>query len=144
MCVCVLVFQSCPTLCDPMDCSQPTPSVHEILPARMLEWVVIPFSRESSPPRDQTCFPCFSGRFFTIWTIREVRIVHRYKEQVNSSLKKGDMELAEPSDRDWVVYTSDYKIINPAKVNITYSLTLSSPNSLSPFLWDPLICSMYL
>ena len=43
----VLVAQSCPTLCDPMNCSPPAFSVHEILQARILEWVAIPFSRGS-------------------------------------------------------------------------------------------------
>ena len=37
-------LQSCPTLCDPMDCSPPGPSVHGILQARVLEWVAISFS----------------------------------------------------------------------------------------------------
>ena len=37
-------FQSCPTLCDPMDCSLPGCSVHGILQARTLEWVAISFS----------------------------------------------------------------------------------------------------
>ena len=41
----VLVTQSCPTLCDPMDCSPPGSSVHGILQARTLEWVAILFSR---------------------------------------------------------------------------------------------------
>ena len=41
--------QACPTLCDPMDYTVP-----EILQARILEWVVIPFSCGSSQPRDQT------------------------------------------------------------------------------------------
>ena len=40
--------------CDPMDCSLPGSSVHEILQARKLEWLGIPFSRVSSQPRDQT------------------------------------------------------------------------------------------
>ena len=48
-----LVAQSCPTICDPVDCSPPGSSVHEILQARILEWVAIPFSRGSSHPRDQ-------------------------------------------------------------------------------------------
>ena len=39
---------------DPKDCILPGSSVHGILQARMLEWVAIPFSRGSSPPRDQT------------------------------------------------------------------------------------------
>ena len=36
-----VVAQSCPTLCDPMDCSPPGSSVHEIFRARILEWVAI-------------------------------------------------------------------------------------------------------
>ena len=39
------VAQSCPTLSDPMDCSLPGSSVHEIFQARVLEWVAISFSR---------------------------------------------------------------------------------------------------
>ena len=35
------VAQSCPTLCDPMDCSLPGSSVHGVLQARVLEWVAI-------------------------------------------------------------------------------------------------------
>ena len=40
--------QSYPTLCDPMDCSPPSSSVHGILQASILKWVAIPFSRGSS------------------------------------------------------------------------------------------------
>ena len=47
-------LQSCPTLCNPLDCSPPGSSVHAILQARILEWVSMPFSRGSSQPRDQT------------------------------------------------------------------------------------------
>ena len=38
------VAQSCPTLCDPMDCSPPGSSIHGILQARILEWGAISFS----------------------------------------------------------------------------------------------------
>ena len=55
---CVFVAQSCPTLCDPMDCSPPGSSVHGILQARILEWVAIPFSKGSSWPRDRTRVSC--------------------------------------------------------------------------------------
>ena len=58
----VLVTQSCPTLCDPMDCSPPSSSVRGILQARILEWVAIPFSRRSSWPKDWTWVPCI-GRW---------------------------------------------------------------------------------
>ena len=42
------VTQSCPTLSDPMDCSLPGSSFHEIFQARVLEWVAIAFSEESA------------------------------------------------------------------------------------------------
>ena len=43
--VCVLVAQSCPTLCNPMDCSPPGSSIHGIFQARVLEWGAIAFFR---------------------------------------------------------------------------------------------------
>ena len=55
------LFQSCRTLGNPMDCSPPGSSVHGILQARIMEWVVISFSRRSSQPRDQTCISYVSG-----------------------------------------------------------------------------------
>ena len=63
---CVLVTQSCPTLWDPTDCSPPGFSVHGILQARILEWIVIPFSRGSSQPTDRILVSCIAGRFFTV------------------------------------------------------------------------------
>ena len=65
--VVVLVAPLCLTLCNPMDCSPPGSSVHAILQARILEWVAMHSSRESSWPRDQIQVPCIAGRFFTIW-----------------------------------------------------------------------------
>ena len=53
---CSLVAKSSLTLCDPMYCSPPGSSVYGILQARILEWVAIPSSRESSRPREQTRF----------------------------------------------------------------------------------------
>ena len=50
----VLVTQSCPTLCDPLDCSLPGFSICGIFQARILEWIAISFSRGSSRPRDWT------------------------------------------------------------------------------------------
>ena len=61
----VLVARSCPTVCNPMDCSPSGSSVHGVLQARMLEWVAIPFSRGSSGPRDQAQSSCIPGGFFT-------------------------------------------------------------------------------
>ena len=61
MCVCIYfrfwflvvkvkVAQSCPILCDRMDCIPPGSSVHGILQARILECIVIPFSRDLLDP----------------------------------------------------------------------------------------------
>ena len=49
-----------------MDCSLPGFSVHGISQARILEWVVISFSEESSQLRDQIPFPALAGGFFTV------------------------------------------------------------------------------
>ena len=54
-------------LCDPMDCSLPGSSIHGIFQARVLEWVVISFSRGSSQPRNWT----------QIWATREAPIIGR-------------------------------------------------------------------
>ena len=60
------VAQSCPTLCNPMDCSLTGSSVHGIFQARVLERVAISFSTGSSQPRDRTWVSGIVGRRFTI------------------------------------------------------------------------------
>ena len=73
-CVYKCVSRSVVFLCDPMDGSPPSSSVHGILQARILEWVVIPISRRFSWPRDQTWVSCIGGRFFTIWSTETLEI----------------------------------------------------------------------
>ena len=53
-----------PTLCNSMDCSLSS-SIHEILQARVLEWVAISFSQGSSQAGDPTQVSYIAGRFFT-------------------------------------------------------------------------------
>ena len=65
------VAQSCPTLCDPVDCSPPGSSVHRILQAGILEWVAISFSRRSSQPKDWTQVSRIAGRLINLWATRE-------------------------------------------------------------------------
>ena len=72
----VKVVQSCPTFCDPMDCSPSGSSACEILQARILERVAIAFSKVSHWLRNQTQVSCIAGRFFTIWVTREVWWAH--------------------------------------------------------------------
>ena len=63
----VLVTQSCLTLWDPMDYSPPG---HLYMGLPRQEWVVIPFSRGSSWPRDWTQVSHIAGRFFMVWDTR--------------------------------------------------------------------------
>ena len=75
---CVQLLQLCPTVCDPMDCSLPGSSVHGIFPARILEWVAIPFSKGSSWPRDQTrisCDFCTCRWALHHWATREAHLL---------------------------------------------------------------------
>ena len=73
------IAQSCPTLCDPIDCSQPSSSVHRIFQAIVLEWIAFSFSRGSSRPRDRTLVSCIVDRHFTIWATREVKAIIKTK-----------------------------------------------------------------
>ena len=60
-------LQSCLTLCNPVDCSLPGSSVHGILQARILEWVAMSSSRESSDPGIKPVSlmsPALADRFF--------------------------------------------------------------------------------
>ena len=68
------VAQSCPTLCNRMDCSLPGSSVHGILQAGILEWVAISFSKGSSWPRDQTWVSRITSRHCTIWATSKAHI----------------------------------------------------------------------
>ena len=77
--MCVLVAQSCLTLCNPMDGSPPGSSVHAILQARILEWVAISFSRGPSWLRDLTRVSSISriGRWLLYhWPTWKTQNVH--------------------------------------------------------------------
>ena len=77
----VFVAQSCPNLCNPMNCSLPGSSVHGILQARVLERVAI-LSKGSSQPTDWTKVSCIAGRFFTVWAMREAHLT--YNKHLNT------------------------------------------------------------
>ena len=69
-----LVAQSCPTLCDPMDCNPPGSSVHGILKKRILEWVAIPSSSDLPHTGIEPTHlmpPSLASRFFTTRAIWE-------------------------------------------------------------------------
>ena len=78
-CVCAKLLQSCPTLCDPMGYSPPGSSVHEILQARIPEWVAVSSSRASSLSRNWTWVSyvfCIGRRVLYHW--RHLRLTSRW------------------------------------------------------------------
>ena len=80
----MIVTQPCPIFCNPVDYSPPGFSVYGILQATTLEWVAIPFSRGSSPPKDRTQVSCIAGGFFTIWATREAQLLHKQPWKLNN------------------------------------------------------------
>ena len=65
------LFSSVQLFVTPWTVARQAPLVHGILQARILEWVAISFSRESSRSRNQAWVSCIAGRFFTVWATRE-------------------------------------------------------------------------
>ena len=66
-CYCCLVTKISLILSNSMDCIKPGSSIHGISQARILEWLVISFSRGSSRPKNPTQVSFIAGRFFTDW-----------------------------------------------------------------------------
>ena len=76
-CVCVCMWaQSCPTLCDPMDCNLPSSSVPGIFQARILEWVAISYSKGSSWLRDWVHISCISLSSHLHWQADSLPLYH--------------------------------------------------------------------
>jgi len=59
------LLQSCPTLCNPVDCSPPGSSVRGVSQTRLLEWVAMPFSRDLPDPGIKPASPALAGGFST-------------------------------------------------------------------------------
>ena len=95
--VTVLVAQSGPTFCNPVNCSPPGSSVHRVLQTRKQEWVAIPFSRGSSQPRDWICVSCIAAGFFTIWATcwQSSNIFRTEKDEIETK------QTSSPVDRTW-------------------------------------------
>ena len=84
------IAPSCPTLCDPMDCSPPGSSVHGIIQARILEYVCISSSRASSWHRDKTRVSCIGRWILYSWATWEapksLKVPSKDNVAVNQSL----------------------------------------------------------
>ena len=131
------VAQSCPTLCDPMDCSIPGSSAHGIFQARILEWVAISFSRGSSGLRDWARVSSIADRCFTVWATREaqskvmLKILHARLQQyisqerrkVQGGFRKGRGTRDQSANNHWITEKAE----NPRKTSISASLTTLKP-----------------
>ena len=97
------VIQSCPTLCDPMDCSLLGSYIHGIFQSRIMEWVAISFSGRSSQPRDGTWVSRIVGRRFTIWATREVfkALYSQQKQDWELTVAQIMNSLLPNSDLNW-------------------------------------------
>ena len=120
-------------LCDPMDCNPWSSFVHEILQARILEWVAWPSSRKSFLPRDRTQVSCITGRFFTTeplgkpladvikylkverlsWVIWWAQCNHKspYKRELGGIKARGDIIMME----QWCGFMSQEKQVASGK-----------------------------
>ena len=100
MCVCVCMstklFHLCPTLCNPMDYSLPSSSVHGIFQARILEWIAMPSSRRSSQSRDRILMSTALAAWFfttsTSWEAQSLYIWSIQSEHVRRARKERKVE----------------------------------------------------
>ena len=123
--LCVSDAHSCLTLCSPTDCSPPGSCVHGILQAGILEWVAIPFSRESSWPRIKPQVSCIAGGFFT-----NLRHFGKWLMQEGRDLM---MRLIPSEDETW-----ENKVTSPPHHSLPFHLLLYWP-CISDFQ-DPFTC----
>ena len=91
----VLNRLSCPTLCDPMDCSPPGCTVLGILQPRILECIAIPFSRRSSWRRD----PMHISLSFLHWQATSLPLVPPGKPSNGPWLR--NMFISKTKERQW-------------------------------------------
>ena len=109
-----------------MDCTQPSFSVHEILQARILEWVVIPFSRGSSLSRDQTWVSNIAGIFFTVWATREAPT-----EAGPVTISSTALWVSNGTIRGWLLGTGRWWLAKVWDLQITFGKPGSAHTSMS-------------
>ena len=133
--VVALVAQSCPTSCDPTDCSLSGSSVRGIIQVTKLEWVAISFSRGSSPPRDWTQVSCVAGRFFTIWVTGKSK---NKESSLGSEAGFPEKVTATLGLKQWGVYEKEYRCL---LLCVLYPANQVSPLSSGKKLIKIMICN---
>ena len=120
--VCANLLQLCLTVCVPMDYSLPRSSVHGILQARILEWVVMPASRGSSRPRDRTrvSYGSCIGR----WALQHQRhlgtYIHRIIRTYTHTHTQGGRERLIPSSSP---HRHSWEVCSHGNKRVSYKLT---------------------
>ena len=112
-CVCAQSLQSCPTLCDHLDCSPPCSSVHRISQAEIVEWVAISFSRGVFPTQGlNLCLLCLlhwqlgssplalPGMPEFLYTNN---VISKWEKKIFNHIKKNKISRNKP--RRWKMYT---------------------------------------
>ena len=125
-------------LCDSMDCSLPGSTVHGIILVRILEWVIISFSKGSSWPRDRTCMFCgfcIGRQILYHWMGDATKEIYFFLTP--SRILKSSAWLW---GRKWLVdqQTELLEGIKGTEGQLTVSWTLSG--SLSMSCWEGLTC----
>ena len=132
----MLVAQSWPTFCDTMDCSPLGSSVHEILQARILEWVAIPFSRRSANPGIEPGSPALQADSLQghqgspVYSVAE----DKYTDNYNSVIR----DIKEMYRKQWS--TEERLLAQMGKVEVTGKEN-DSPHGVSFLGWLMMLTS---
>ena len=112
------VAQSCPTLCNPMNCSPPGSSVHGISRARTLEWVAISYPRGSFQPRGWNHVAFLS--FIHSWVLYHLATWEAlYKHSVQFSLvAQLCLTLCDPMDRSMLGLPIHHQLLEFAQTHV--------------------------
>ena len=92
-----LVTNSCPALCNPMDCNKPGSSVCGISQARILERGTNSFPRGSSQSSNGTYISCTGRQVFYYWTTREAQDMN-YQSAIRAKLLPSCVTVCKPTD----------------------------------------------
>ena len=142
MCVCVCwSLSNVQLFYNPMDSSLSEPSVHGILQTRILEWVAIPFSRESSWLRNHTRVAFIAVRFLTIWATREaphISKIYKNPKLLHCSVLRIigfilDLRLRRESHSKYIMY--QFNLGNYVSTKWVWTYFSSKLNPFSSFKW---------
>ena len=125
--VCVKLLQSCPILCDLVDCSPPSSSVHSILQARILDWVAMPSSRKSSWPSNWTHISC---GVYTSEPLGKPLYIHIYAHICISAVMQLCLTLCQPMDCSTPALPVHHQTLGLAQTHVHWVSDAIQPSHL--------------